>query len=193
MKRTSRLLSAIILTALLLTITVALNNAADARPPRTLRSITGTVVRVIDGDTMKVRSPFGSIVTVRLYGIDAPEAPHGNMPGQPLGEASKSALEELVYPGSEVTIHVMAVDKYRRFVSIVETPSCYDSCSVNLSLLRAGMAEVYREYLNDEPMRSAYLEAERQAKKERRGIWNNASSYERPNHFRKRMSVSHFK
>jgi endonuclease YncB( thermonuclease family) len=43
------------------------------------QSFTGKVVEVTDGDTFDVRRSIGGTVTVRLWGVDAPEfdQPHG--------------------------------------------------------------------------------------------------------------------
>ena len=38
-----------------------------------IRTVTGTVTKVTDGDTIHVTTPEGTKLKVRLYGIDAPE------------------------------------------------------------------------------------------------------------------------
>ena len=38
-----------------------------------IRTVTGTVTKVSDGDTIHVTTPEGTKLKVRLYGIDAPE------------------------------------------------------------------------------------------------------------------------
>jgi endonuclease YncB( thermonuclease family) len=80
------------LTALLLT------SISLAREP--IRTVTGTVTKVSDGDTIQVTTPEQTKLKVRLYGIDAPEMPkidhrtgRINKPGQPYGEESSKALE----------------------------------------------------------------------------------------------------
>jgi len=69
-----------------------------AREP--IRTVTGTVTKVSDGDTIQITTPEQTKLRVRLYGIDAPETPKINQrtgriskPGQPHGEESWKALE----------------------------------------------------------------------------------------------------
>jgi endonuclease YncB( thermonuclease family) len=68
--------------------TLLLTSFSFAREP--IRTVTGTVTKVSDGDTIHVTTPEQTKLTVRLYGMDAPETPkinqrtgHINKPGQP--------------------------------------------------------------------------------------------------------------
>jgi endonuclease YncB( thermonuclease family) len=75
---------------LLAGLTILLHAAPSfAREP--IRTVTGTVTKVSDGDTIHVTTPEKTKLTVRLYGMDAPETPkinqrtgHINKPGQTL-------------------------------------------------------------------------------------------------------------
>lgn len=56
-----------------------------------IRTIKGTVTKVIDGDSIHITTPEQTKLKVRLYGIDAPETliinhhtGQVNKPGQPL-------------------------------------------------------------------------------------------------------------
>jgi len=56
-----------------------------------IRTITGTVTKVSDGDSIQVTTPEQTNIKVRLYGIDAPETPkinhhtgRVNKPGNPM-------------------------------------------------------------------------------------------------------------
>ena len=49
-----------------------ITSASQAAP---LRTVTGTVAKVLDGDTIQVTTPEQTILRVRLYGIEAPETP----------------------------------------------------------------------------------------------------------------------
>jgi endonuclease YncB( thermonuclease family) len=68
-------------------ITFFLTSLSFAREP--IRTVTGTVTKVSDGDTIQVTTPEQIKFRVRIYGIDAPETPkinqrtgHINQPGQ---------------------------------------------------------------------------------------------------------------
>ena len=64
----------------------------------------GKVIRVMDGDTAEVKLQSGAI-TVRFYGIDAPER------DQPHGKAAGLALRQLIV-GKEVDLLPVEQDKY---------------------------------------------------------------------------------
>ena len=53
--------------------TLLLASFSFAREP--VSTVTGTVTKVADGDTIHVTTPEKAKLTVRLYGMDAPEAP----------------------------------------------------------------------------------------------------------------------
>lgn len=154
-----------------------------------MRTVTGTVTKVSDGDTIRITTAGQTKLRVRLYGIDAPETPkvnaHSgqvNKPGQPYGVESWRALEDKI-KGQQVRLDVLDIDKYRRMVGIV----WLGDRNINLEMIREGHAEAFMEYLKP-PYRAQFLEAEREAKSARRGIWS-LPEYERPRTFRKRLKV----
>jgi endonuclease YncB( thermonuclease family) len=53
--------------------TLLLTPLSFAREP--IRTVTGTVTKVSDGDTIQVTTPEKTKLRVRLYGMDAPETP----------------------------------------------------------------------------------------------------------------------
>jgi micrococcal nuclease len=61
-----------------------------------LRTVTATITKISDGDTVQAITPEGTKLKIRLYGIDAPETPKGNKPGEPFGNASRDYLASLV-------------------------------------------------------------------------------------------------
>jgi endonuclease YncB( thermonuclease family) len=69
--------------------------------------ITGRVVAVIDGDTIKILDADNTEYKVRLGGIDAPER------GQPYSSASRKHLASLV-AGKEVFVESDKQDVYGR-------------------------------------------------------------------------------
>lgn len=155
-----------------------------------IRTITGTVTKIIDGDSIQITTQEQTKLKVRLYGIDAPETDRidhrtgqVNKPGQPYGEKSWQALESKIM-GKQVRMVVLDIDKYKRLVGMV----WLDDRNIDLEMVREGYAEAFIEYLKP-PYRSQFLEAEKEARSHKRGIWS-LLDYERPRDFRKRLKVS---
>ena len=121
------------------------------------RTLTGTVVGVTDGDTVVVRAGEETL-TVRLHGIDAPEAK------QPFGARAKQELSELVFKKA-VRVEIMSRDRYGRQVGRVFV----GKTDVNLELVRRGLAWWYREYARGD---RELAEAEAEARADRRGLWS---------------------
>jgi endonuclease YncB( thermonuclease family) len=125
--------------------------------------ITGRVVRVSDGDTLTLLDAEQRQHVVRLDGIDAPEK------GQPFGHASKRHLSDLAFDrDSFAKCH--KTDRYRRNVCRV----IVDDVDLGLEQLRAGLAWVFSRYAHELPaqLRAEYIEAERAARDEQRGLWS---------------------
>lgn len=154
-----------------------------------IRTVIGTVTKISDGDTIHLNAPEQTKLRVRLYGIDAPETEKVNShtgrvskPGQPYGEEAKNALESKIM-GKQVKLDILDIDKYRRMVGRIYL----GERNINLEMIREGYAEAYIEYLKA-PYKSKFLEAEREARSEKKGIWS-LSEYERPKNFRKRLKI----
>lgn len=155
----------------------------------TIRTVTGMVTKVSDGDTIHLTTPEQTILKVRLYGIDAPETDkinnhtgHINIPGQPYGDESWKALENKIM-GKKVKVDILDIDKYRRMVGMIYL----NDRNINLEMIREGYAEAFIEYLK-EPYRSEFLKVEQEARLAKKGIWS-LPDYERPREFRKRLKV----
>ncbi len=155
-----------------------------------IRTVTGTVTKVSDGDSIQITTAEQTKLKVRLYGIDAPEifkishrTGQVSKPGQPHGKESWKMLENKIM-GEKVRLEILDIDKYRRMVGII----WLGDRNINLEMVREGFAEAFIEYLKP-PYRAQFLESEQEARKARRGIWS-IPDYERPRDFRKRLNVS---
>jgi len=148
-----------------------------------LRTVTATITKISDGDTVQAITREGTKLKVRLYGIDAPETKKGDVLGEPFSKESMERLAFLIYRKS-VKIDIIDIDRYRRMVGII----WLKDANVNLEMIKAGMAEAYVEYLK-EPYRNVFIQAEREAKARGKGIWSQGSSYERPSQFRKKKGI----
>ena len=130
-----------------------------------IRTVTGTVTKVSDGDTIHITTPEQTKLKVRLYGIDAPETPKINrqsgqvhQPGQPHSEEAQKALKDKIM-GKQVRLEILDIDKYRRMVCMV----WLDDRNINLEMVREGYAEAFIEYLKP-PYRAEFLKAEQEAR-----------------------------
>jgi endonuclease YncB( thermonuclease family) len=75
------------------------------------------VVGISDGDTLTVLTAEEGQVTLRLYGIDAPET------GQSFGSRAKQTASALAF-GKVVTVRPRDTDRYGRTVAEVILPDC---------------------------------------------------------------------
>ena len=98
---------------------------------------TGTVVRVIDGDTIKIANEQG-IVTVRLYGIDSPEKSQAH--GQSARDFTASQVFDKI-----VDVASVGRDRYGRTVALVMVGT---QC-LQEQLLLQGYAWVYPQYCRE--------------------------------------------
>jgi micrococcal nuclease len=115
-------------------------------------------VDAIDGDTLTTVIE-GKAVTVRLFGVDAPEET------QPFGDESEQFISTVI-AGSPVRIEVVDTDRYGRLVARV-----YLADGTNLSelIVRRGFGWWYQTYA---PHDTALSTAEAEARHERLGLWN---------------------
>ena len=118
--------------------------------------LVGTVLSVMDGDTIKVQLSSGP-VAVRFDSIDAPEK------SQPWG---REAYAELVKRLDQqvVSLEVMTQDRYDRLVAVVYL----GDENINGWLVQQGHAWAYRQYLSE----TDYCHWEASARSLRRGLWS---------------------
>jgi endonuclease YncB( thermonuclease family) len=132
--------------------------------PRTkieaFKKIVGRVTSVIDGDTIWVVDAAGKH-KVGLAKIDAPKRE------QPFGKEAMQFLSDLV-DGKEVEVHWAEKDRNGRLLGIVYLKHEKGNVEVNLTMVKNGFAR-HRSSLNTRT--PAYAEAEKDARKFRRGIW----------------------
>ena len=125
-------------------------------------TLSGRVIGVTDGDTIKILDSTNTQHKIRLSGIDAPEKK------QPFGQVSKKSLSDLVYD-KQVTVDWNKLDRYGRTVGKV----LLNGMDVNLEQVNRGYAWFYKKYQNEQPLqdRLDYLHAQEAAEKSRAGLW----------------------
>jgi micrococcal nuclease len=129
-----RRLAPLLLTALAVGVAAMWLSRADERPPAS-----GTVVRVIDGDTIVVDGGHGR-QTVRLLGIDTPETVDPRRPVGCYGPEASSYTKHLL-TGRRVVLRYDRElhDRYGRWLAYVYT-SAPRPLFVNARLLELGFA-----------------------------------------------------
>ena len=134
-------------------------------PPAQGASLACSVERIVDGDTVDVGCPQGSL-RVRIWGIDAPET------GQtPWGDRSRRHLESLLRK-QQVRILVEDLDKYGRVVARLYQ----GNLDVGLRMVKDGQATVRTRYVRDQ----LYRDTRVQARAEGTGIWSRPGSHQKP-------------
>jgi micrococcal nuclease len=138
------------------------------------------VTRVYDGDTIKAEGHDIEIM-VRLVGIDAPETSRKkHEPGQPFSQQATKHLTGLVL-NQIVEIKAYGMDRYNRVLGVI----FIDGMNVNLEMVKAGLAEVYRgtHAPGFDPI--PYDQAEKEAKDAKRGMWVQGDKYLSPREWRR--------
>jgi endonuclease YncB( thermonuclease family) len=134
---------------------ISANAAAREAFPR---EFSAKVIRVPDGDTLRVRLPDGALESVRLTAVDAPES------DQPFGEIATKFVESAVLD-QVVLVRAFARDRYGRLLSDVTTPSGVD---LSRELLKAGLAWWFYQFSDDLELASLEIES----KVNRRGLFS---------------------
>ncbi len=124
----------------------------------------GTVVSVFDGDTILLNSGE----KVRYLGIDAPEVSHRSSPADCFGYEAKAFNERLVL-NKRVSLRYDRVktDAHGRLLAYVLLP---DGRCINTEMLMHGCAMVFRSS-NGFDRFEEFLSYQRQAMRNRRGLW----------------------
>jgi len=143
---------------------------------------TGTVVFVVDGDTIHVQLGH-RMEKIRYIGVDAPEVPHARHPahgGRPTsgyfprtpaaGDAARRVNIELV-SGKQVRLELdqRRRDEYRRLLAYVWV----GDTMVNAEMVRRGYAQVM-SVPPDFRHRALFLRLQEEARAAGRGLWQAA-------------------
>ncbi len=138
-----------------------------------------TVLKVYDGDTIKVNG-LGLVFKIRLAGIDAPEIGYNGQESQPFSHRAKQRLQSLLADG-RIRLKSHGIGGYNRQLAEVFV----NSTNINIEMIKAGLAEVYRGKRSKTLDSTLYLEQEALAKNARMGMWVQQSSYTSPRQWRK--------
>ena len=130
---------------------------------------TARVVRVVDGDTIKVLIN-NKEDTVRLIGIDTPETVDPRKPAQCFGkEASDKAKEVLT--GKTISLESDPTqgnrDKYQRLLRYV----FLGDLNFNKFMISEGYAHEYTYKSNPYKYQLEFIQAEKDARQNKKGLW----------------------
>jgi len=120
-------------------------------------TLTGLVVGVSDGDTVKVLDATKTQHRIRLYGIDAPES------HQAFGQRSKQLMSSLVF-NKNVRVEYTEKDQYGRLLGTVYL----GSININLEMVKAGLAWHYVYFAKNA---KDIAQAEAGAREKKLGLW----------------------
>lgn len=153
-----RLLPILITLALGVALVLRAGDAEQADPTA------ATVVRVVDGDTIRVRLGTGAEEAVRYIGIDTPE--RGDCFFQEATDANARLIE-----GRRVRLEsdVSERDRYGRLLAYVYRAE--DDLFVNGELVRGGFADA-RRYAPDTRLAATLERLEEDARRLLRGLWD---------------------
>jgi micrococcal nuclease len=115
------------------------------------------VIKVTDGDTIKVQGADEKILNIRLAEVDAPETK------QPFGIVAKAYLTDKL-KDKDVTLQVVTKDRYGRVVAWIMV----DNTCINDVLIMEGYAWWYEAYGEDLTL----AELQRYAQRNKLGLWN---------------------
>lgn len=127
--------------------------------PAVADTISGRVIGISDGDTLKLLDANNNTIKVRLAEIDAPEKK------QPFGARSKESLSDLCYDKA-ATADIQAKDRYGRTVARIKC----DGVDANAAQISRGMAWVYDKYVKDKSL----YQLQDEARTARLGLWSDS-------------------
>lgn len=142
-------------------------------PQTTTAPTLAGIATVVDGDTLRIRGE-----RIRIEGIDAPELrqtcrdAHGR--AWACGRVARQQMAAMI-AGNEVACTSRGRDRYGRTLAVCGAGAIAD---LGGALVRAGYAVDYRRYS------TAYLADARNARAERRGLWQ--GDFENPEDWRRR-------
>ena len=115
----------------------------------------GTVIDVIDGDSVRVKSAGGTRYKVQLNGVVAPVTREGI-----------TTLRKLILNKS-VTVEWQRRDKWHRLVGTIYL----DGLNINREMIRLGHGWFYAPGSYPEEIRNSYVQAGDEAQQASRGLW----------------------
>lgn len=135
--------------------------ATANKPQQGKGTVKGKVISIVDGDTYDVRVDNKINYRIRMEGIDAPEK------GMPYYKQAKQYLSVLIF-NKTVSIDTSKRDRNKRVISYTWIDGGGEA---GAEMLKAGMVWHFKKYNQDK----GYAKLEETARKNRKGLWADAS------------------
>ena len=126
-----------------------------------LARFVGRVTHIQDGDTLTAQVQ-GENITIRLWGIDAPEL------SQPQGRAARLALSRLALPEAPIIIYAMGADRYGRTLAVIQAKKG-GKFAINAEMVLQGLA--YHYDLHEARTNRCLAKMQSQARNYPLGLW----------------------
>lgn len=126
-------------------------------------TITGKVISVTDGDTIKILDEKNKVYKIRLNDIDAPEKK------QAFGNKSKENLSKYI-AGENVRVEYDKLDRYKRILGTVY----FKDKDINKQQIIDGYAWQYKKYSKN----NEYKNQERISRNNKKGLWSDENPLE---------------
>ena len=136
-------------------------NPGNASVSRSNQHLTGTVIKIVDGDTFDVLTAGNNRIRIRLYGIDSPERSQDHY------RVCKNALGQFI-AGRLVRLVPHGKDRNKRLIAEV----FLNGENINLKMINNGYAWHFKKYAPD----ALYAKAEISARSAKRGLWQMAGA-----------------
>jgi len=171
------------------------------------RTLYGQVVKVVDGDTIRMRHlptlmSSGELPTagklkdqtimVRVAAVDSPETAKFGQDGQPFGDEAKEFTTRAVL-NKRVKVKALAKDRYDRLLGVVtyDAGSLGGEKDLSEELLRQGLAVVYTQGgAQYDGRREEFVNLEAEARKNKRGLWSQKNGGESPADYKMKITKS---
>lgn len=144
-------------------------------------TIQGTVVRVVDGDTVRVTSSdLVQEESLRILALDTEESNSGgSKPVTPFGHKAKERAQEFFSPGDAVVLEfpgndtvAAAVQRYRGNFGRLLVYLHKDGADFQQTMIEEGFSPYFTKYGNAEFHHDKYRDAERRAQQQHIGVWD---------------------
>lgn len=148
--------------------------------PFPIKVFEGVVTKVIDRDTVEVKTDNNKEYRVRLAYIDAPELGKSfRGVSQPFAIESKKSLSNKIL-NQRILVNIISIDRYKRRIGVI----IFEGRDINLELVSEGLAETYQKYLPNDYIGKKFLAKESNAQRDKIGIWS-MGNYQSPSEFRR--------